>query len=440
MSECHLHRDALERFSCGDLLPAEALQVERHLRSGCPVCQGWVDDLLISFEVDLADLSAREGEDAAWDRIFLDIEQRFDRMAVERDAAPPLVAELLVHPPAEREAAVRGRPCFHTLAVCELLIERSFAEESAEPAELALRLVDHLDIAYYGRCVIQDLRARAWAYIGNARRTGGDLAGAEEALARAEDLLDEGSADPLEEARLLDLKASLLCDQGRFEPAVELLDSAVDIYGDIRDLQRRGRALIRQGLCLSCAGRAEEAVARITEGLTALRGTGEPGPEPRLVLTAQHHLAWCLNECGRVDEAAHLLAGLRAREDAPDLLLLWLESRIALRRGRGEEAEHGLTTVRDRFVEKGLYHDASLVMLDLAGLYLSQGRMLELRSLTERMLPAFLAQDVPRPIVVALIAFQEAVEGGRATPGLLQEIAVSLAHGGKSPRRLLSRP
>jgi hypothetical protein len=79
-------------------------------------------------------------------------------------------------------------------------------------------------------------------------------------------------------------------------------------------------------------------------------------------------------------------------------------------------------------------------MLDLAGLYLSQGRMLELRSLTERMLPAFLAQDVPRPIVVALIAFQEAVEGGRATPGLLQEIAVSLAHGGKSPRRLLSRP
>ena len=41
--------------------------------------------------------------------------------------------------------------------------------------------------------------------------------------------------DPLEEARILDFRASLLGDQGRFEQAAELLDVVIDIYDDLRE-------------------------------------------------------------------------------------------------------------------------------------------------------------------------------------------------------------
>ena len=137
--------------------------------------------------------------------------------------------------------------------------------------------------------MVQDLQARAWAYLGNARRIAFDLAGAEEALARAERLAESGSADPLEEARILDLRASLLSDQGHFEQAAELLDVVVDIYDDLREPHRKGRAMISKGVFLGYAGWPEEAIRQIRKGLgladwDARAAPGADGPaQPRLV-------------------------------------------------------------------------------------------------------------------------------------------------------------
>src|SRR5258708_4431727 len=110
---------------------------------------------------------------------------------------------------------------------------------------------------------VQDLQARAGAYLGNARRIAFALAGAEEALLQAERLAEGGSADPLEEARILDLRASLLGDQGRFEQAAELLDIVIDIYDDLHEPHRKGRAMISQGGFLGQAGDPEEAIRQL---------------------------------------------------------------------------------------------------------------------------------------------------------------------------------
>lgn len=438
----HPDRDMLETFSHGALSAEQSRWIEDHLRSGCPVCQRKVDDLLWQLQATPAGRPSRasDEEEQIWSRLLGRLEHRIVLIDRERAAAPGLVSELLaVSPPGEREALLRcGR--FQTIAVCELLIERSFAEGFHDPARarelagLAVQVADRLDLLVYGRSVVQDFRARAWAYLGNARRLGSDLRGAEEAISLAEYFFEEGSADPLEEARILDLKASLLGDQGRLEEAATLLDVVVDIYEDIRDVHRQGRALISKGLFLAYAGQPEQGLDWISCGLELVRGE----QEPRLVLMAHHNIAWCLTDCGRAEEARRHLEGIRHLYDGfsdpwTRLRLTWLEARIAAGLGHHEEAERKLRELRGAFVEQRLGYDASIVTLDLAALYLEQGRTAEVRRLAEEALPVLLAQDIHREAMAALIAFQQATEIERATPGMVQQVAAYLYRARHNP-------
>ena len=319
------------------------------------------------------------------------------------------------------------RPPPATVAVCELLIEKSFEEgfrdaaRAIELAERGLLLAELLDAERYGRSVVQDLQARAWAYLGNARRIAFDLAGAEAALARAERLVEEGSADPLEEARILDLRASLLSDQGHFEQAAELLDVVIDIYGDLGEPHRKGRAMISKGVFLGYSGWPEEAIRQIRKGL----GLIDWDREPRLVLMARHNLAWFLNDCGRAEEALRQLERFRHTyrgfSDAwTALRLAWLDGRIAGGLGRLDEAETVLREVRRRFLADGHGYDAALVTLDLAHLHLETGRTAEVRMLAAELLDLFLSHDIHRQALAALAVFQQAADMDDATPGLVQ--------------------
>ncbi len=452
MNPRHPDRNALERFSRGHASETEERWIEDHLRSGCAVCQKEVDALLmitlapppfgepLPRDLEPGPEPSRE-ETTRWDRLFASLEQRLALVTIERREAPPLVTELLAYPQRERQVLARNSGRFQTLAVCELLIDQSFEEgfrdnaRSVELAELGLLIAGLLDEERYGFSVVRDLEARAWAFLGNARRIAFDLAGAEEALANAERVAEEGSADPLEEARILDLRASLLSDQGRFEQAAELLDAVIDIYEDLREPHRKGRAMVSKGVFLGYAGWPEEAIRQIRRGLGLL----DWEREPRLVLMARHNLAWFLNDCGRSEEAFHQLERFRHTYQEFDdawtgLRLAWLAGRIAASLGRLDEAERILRDVKLRFLEDGHGYDASLVTLDLAKLYLKEGRNAEVRVLAGEMLTVFLSHDVHRQALAALSVFQRAAEHDTATPHLVQEIADYLRRARRNPR------
>jgi tetratricopeptide (TPR) repeat protein len=382
------------------------------------------------------------GDPTALARTFERLEKRLSMIELERAAAPDLLAALLTHPRTERFGVVRVRPELHTLALCDRLTEESAGAGAADPAralelaELAVEVSDCLDPDLYGASVAQDLKARAWAYLGNARRVGGDLSGAGQALDYAEHLAEDGSADPLEEARILDLKAFLFADQGWLEEAAELLDLSIEIYGDIRDPHRRGRALIFQGIVQGTAGLAARALPLLAEGLAAI----DPCREPHLPQLATFHLAWFLADCGRVEEAAALLPDLRAAaagaspEPWTALRLTWLAGRIAAGRAGFAEAEAALREARRRFLEQDLGYDASMVTLDLATLYLREGRIEEVQRLADAMFPLFVARDVHRQASAALVAFKQAAERNRITLGLIQEIAAYLLRARRNPK------
>ena len=71
--------------------------------------------------------------------------------------------------------------------------------------------------------------------------------------------------------------------------------------------------------------------------------------------------------------------------------------------------------------------------LDLANLYLQQGRSAEVRELAEEMLDVFLSHDIHRQALAALSVFQKAAEMDHATPRLVHEITAYLHRARRNP-------
>jgi hypothetical protein len=114
--------------------------------------------------------------------------ERVQALNQERAEAPALISELLAVPSEKRRLLLANSSRLQTWGVYELLLERSWGlravrrTESEDLAKLALELSGHLDSSYYSAELIEDLRARAWAYIANLRRIAADLEGAEQAF------------------------------------------------------------------------------------------------------------------------------------------------------------------------------------------------------------------------------------------------------------------
>ncbi|HYO16819.1 MAG TPA: hypothetical protein VE685_26780, partial [Thermoanaerobaculia bacterium] len=103
------------------------------------------------------------------------------------------------HPAGQREFLVRNIPRFHTWGFLELLIQRSWETTidspsySEELGRLAVLVSECLNLDVYKAELVEDLRARAWAYIGNSQRVRSDLQEAERSFATASFHLKRGT-------------------------------------------------------------------------------------------------------------------------------------------------------------------------------------------------------------------------------------------------------
>jgi tetratricopeptide (TPR) repeat protein len=451
MVERHPRRARLERFGSAELSRQENREITRHLLSGCVRCRRVTDRFLprpAKGTLETVELHAEDPESFSYAPAFAaarrELGRRQKAFAIERAAAPSLLAELAAYPFDRQWMLIAHEARFQSWALCDLLLEESREWGFQDPgraldlAELGAAAAAHLDPMVYGAARINDLAARAWSTLANAERIRSDFRTAEKGFARAEDLLREGTGDPLEKAWLLLLKASLRGNQGRFREAARLLDRVAHIADRNGDLHLVGKALIAKGFLASVDGRPEEAIELLTEGLRRIdvaQSSTNPTPpelaEPRLLVAARHNLILCLNESGHPTEALALLAETRPLYvelgDRMNLMRLkWVEGKIALALGDLESAEALLKEVRHDLVTRELGYDAALLSLDLARIYAQDGRRAEMRRLAEEMLPIFQSRDVQREILATLIVFQKAAEMERVTLDLVQELSAYL--------------
>jgi len=181
----------------------------------------------------------------------------------ERSEAPDLLAELLAEEPDRQLDRVARDPRFQTWGLCELLLNVVPAANAANVANAAnaAKIADIADIAETGRRarlvlavadhlgdrhpaqLVEDLRARAWARVGEACLATADLAGAEEALRTAAACLGHGTGDLLVDARLLEFEAAVRCAQGRPGDAIAPLKQAAARYRKANEVDHLARVV-----------------------------------------------------------------------------------------------------------------------------------------------------------------------------------------------------
>ncbi|HXU33458.1 MAG TPA: hypothetical protein VN851_23055 [Thermoanaerobaculia bacterium] len=145
---------------------------------------------------------------------------------------------------------------------------------------------------------------------------------------------------------------------------------------------------------------------------------------------AHHNLLIALVTAGRFEEASRRLEEIRGMfllsSPLDRIRLRWLEARIAAGLGRLEEAESILREVREEFFDRRMGYDAALVALELAVLFIEQGRTAEIKQLAIEVLPLFESREVHREAMGALILFQRAAEQEILTVQMVRQVTAFL--------------
>ncbi len=343
----------------------------------------------------------------------------------DRLEAPALWTVLRESSNAERELLLEEAPEYWSWAVCELACEESItsapdsAERALELAELAVEIARRVPGE---ELWCQHLLGFAEAHLANAWRAHGKPQASDETFAHAVPLWKAGaSADPglLNEARVRGLEASLRIDQRRPHQALALLTEAlaVDRYGEAKYL------LVNRARAFELLGDYDGAITslRLAEPLV------DENLEPRLLCVVRYNALGGLCHLGRFAEAEQHLTKLQALTERLgqklDLLRTrWLAAWVAAGLSRREEAITALEQVCEEFTSREIPYDAALATLELATLYLEEGRTAEVRKLASGLKWIFEAEGIEREALAALRLFYEAAEKEAATVELTRRM------------------
>jgi tetratricopeptide (TPR) repeat protein len=433
MTEWHPDRKTLERFLDDDLPEEQSRTLQRHIFT-CPGCEQSLIEILPA----PACGDGEDGDIAGYRALFRQVlqearqagEQRRALLARERKEARRLWREVDSLDLAARRELVWEDSRFQSWGFFELLLDKArwMALEDPRKAEETIRLsldvTEHLDPARYGPGSVESAKARAWASLGNALRILADFRQAEQAFRQADSHLVAGWLDPLDEALLLEYKASLRRYQRRFGEALELLDAAITLYREVNEPHGQGRALMGKGLVLRYSGDAEAASACFRDSLYLLDGN----EEPRLLALSQSNLIGCLLDSGRAKEADALIpeAGKlfeQVGRRCDRLRLRWMSGTAAVALGRTAEAERLFLEVIEDYTQDRLAYEVALVSMELSAIYARQGRTSDVKRLASEMLSIFRSCEVHREALAALIIFEKAAEMEQLSVSLVEEIA-----------------
>jgi len=432
---CSQFQDAVTEYLEDSLSRGDRESFESH-RDSCGLCQDFLNEMVDCIE----DLGRLRVDDLTPEReaelmALLDgrepTEEEMDRPV---GASPEeMLRELMTHSPEQRLILVENSERFRSVELCQLAIDQGFAMGAQDPPKaleltsLAVMIAESLEEESHPLGLVRDLRAKALAFMGNARRIGSDLAGAAKALEVATNLIADGSLDLTVKATVLLLRGSLLGEQCSYEEAFNAFRVAKAIFEEEGRVREAVHASISIAMLLADSGKPESAIQELEE----IRAQADEVKASRLTLAHRHNLAFSLLACGRSEEAQRLIPEVRDLHssvgNAVDLIRFkWLEGQIAVDTGRLRDAEVLFLEVKQFFVDKGMAHDVALVSLDLALVYLRQGRIGELKTLAAEMLTIFRSLRVHQETLAALAFCRKSLEVEQMTVGLVSELASCL--------------
>ncbi|MEL7059463.1 MAG: hypothetical protein AAGN46_05500, partial [Acidobacteriota bacterium] len=255
------------------------------------------------------------------------------------------------------------------------------------------------------------LQAEAWGILASAQRVVGDLRRAENAINVAVAFLDPPApVDPTLRPRLAQRAAYVRLDQQRIDEALDLATLAFDTFCalDRRDLAVGAR--VDRALALRRGGdphAAEQELETALNELDALGGAAAAEDEreeaARLRLAIAHNLAYCrfavASTPAQWRRALSALDRARAAHAAHDrplhrAKLDMLHATARLRLGEVDGAVAELERVRRRFAELSATTDEAAVLLQLAEIEATRGRIPAVRRAAGQLFPLLRRLDL----------------------------------------------
>lgn len=324
------------------------------------------------------------------------------------------------------------------VSLCAASIEAAAdsAEEAMEWARLAVEVavrVEKDDPAWMGK-----LKAYALVHVANVERVLWQLRKAASRWEEAEPLWQAAVGayrGRLDEAQWLSLKASLRIEQRRLIEALELVEKAERIAGLSVNLG------LQKGRILEYLGAYNHAI-EILRAVGAQLGSDS---KARLIWLQRQNLAVCLCHAGLNEAAAELIPEIRRlaveRGDHYDgIRTHWLEGRVAMGLGKLGEAREILENVRQTWIDLGNSYEMALVSLELAAIYLEEGRAAEVKVLAPQIVPIFRAEDGYGEAAKAVELFCEAVRQEIATAELARQVVAFLYRAWHDPSARFEPP
>lgn len=370
------------------------------------------------------------------------------RVRREKRRARADLRELVLLPRQLRPKRVeQARSRFRSRALAELLIEESRRLVRDDPAESqSLAALVGVVLLWTPGALEQDwarelaITAKAWE--ANAVRVAGELRAAERRFAELRTQVGrEVVLSETVHAELCSLEASLRIDQGRLSDARSLLDRAAFLYRQAGSVEPLAKVLVQAAIVESRAGDPAAAVAMQRQVLAVL----DKSDERRILPAAVLNLALDLNELAQPEAATEVLNRYRERlVDAG----AWesprsqtVRGRLALARNDSAEAERLFLAARSDLVRRGDPIRAAVASLDLALLYLQQGKTADLRRMARSMGQVFEAEELHEEAMATVVLFQQAVAAESLTVEALRAWRRQLeSGGGRAARTPASRP
>jgi tetratricopeptide (TPR) repeat protein len=215
------------------------------------------------------------------------------------------------------------------------------------------------------------------------------------------------------------LEAALRRDQRRFPEALKRISEALVL--DTGEL--KAEILLTKARIHETLGDPESSTAALLQAASLI----DPRREPRNAWVVRINLALDLCHLERFEEAESRLPAVRALaerlgEEIDLTRVLWMEGKVAAGLGRAGEALSAFEQARGVFRGRELTFDYALVSLELAVLFLEQGRTADVKTLAEEMLQIFRTQRIEREALAALRLFCDAALRETATVGFARNL------------------
>jgi len=398
-------------FASGDLSREKRSELLRHLIRGCPECSS----LLALHRIP----APPELSEEAYDEVVARAVARASAIAKGGMGAVAILTSLLS---GERSwsdlsspeiASLRGLPRVRALLEAGRSLRHHDPQATLRFAKLARYAADRLSLKDFGAQAVADVRALAWAELGNAYRICDDLSRASRAINRAVYWSQRSSRSNLLLARVADLLASLLGAQRRFPEALQMLLLVYRTHAEAGRDHLAGRALFSAGNMAGWDGAPGQAILLMRAALDLL----DHERDPVLIAQVLRGMITFLADLGHFRAARRLLWRCRLllveHGNALDLLRLrWLEGRIFAGLSDFPRAELAFQETRAGFAKHEQVYPAAMAGLDLAALWAQQGRLDEIQALAQEMIATFRALRIAREAIVTLLILQRACVNG----------------------------